>query len=95
MGLVIADFVRPDVPPAPSTVDFLQTFPSQVAIFRNPLLLSLYASRGLPLNIVLVTCFASALSSMTNLFHPTCGVTAGVITASDVPLVFDATMLNE
>ena len=86
--------MRPAVPPAPSTVDFFHAFPSQIAIFKIPLFESVYAISGLPLKSVLVTCFASAFSSITNLFQPTCGVMGAVMTASEVPLVLDATMLK-
>jgi hypothetical protein len=61
----------PVVPPAPSTVERFHDFPSHIAIFKIPLRLSVYAIKGFPLKVVLATCFASALSSITNRFQPT------------------------
>ena len=43
---------------------------------------------------MLVTFVASDESSITNRFHAAVGATGAVITASEVPLEFEATMLK-
>ena len=86
--------MRPLAPPAPSTVTFFHTLPSKVASFKSPLLVSVYAIAGLPLNVALATDFPSAALSRTVLFQPACGMVTLVVTASDRPRVFFATIEN-
>ena len=90
----ISLFVRPPIPPSPSTRVFFQTFPLKIASFKFPSLLSLYATTGFPLKTALARFDPSELSSKTTPFQLACGTTDLVLTSTEIPNAFLATIEN-
>jgi len=73
----------------------LHFFLEYVASFRFPEIESEYAMTGLLLYVPVARNFALALLSMVVVETPAWGLMVLVVTASDLPLMFSAVMVNE
>ena len=94
IGPAISLVVVPPTPPWPSITVLVQSFPLNVASFKSPVLLSLYATTDFPLKTALARFDPSELSSNMVLFQLACGVTDLVLAATDCPSAFFATIEN-